>query len=274
VNDLGIDETKIAQPAIIAEGVTKEYRLFSNKRNKLVELVKERNKRNIVRALNEVSFEVEPGECLGLIGLNGSGKSTLSNMIAGTVHPTYGKITVNGVASCISVSVGLNHSLTGIENIEYKGLLLGFQPDEIKELTPKIIEFADIGDYIEQPVKYYSSGMSARLGFAISINIDPDILVIDEGLSVGDPSFTDKCLKAINAYRERGKTIVFVSHSMGTVRSFCTKILWLEYGMLRMMGETQEVCDAYQKFMVEFNKLDVKGKEAYKKSQIMIRQFN
>ena len=262
------NDIKTAQHAIIAEGVTKEYRLFSNKRNKLIELIKERNKRKVVRALNKVSFTVAPGECLGLIGLNGSGKSTLSNMIAGIVHPTYGKITVNGVASCISVSVGLNSSLTGLENIEYKGLLLGFQPDEIKELTPKIIEFADIGDYINQPVKYYSSGMSARLGFAISINIDPDILVIDEGLSVGDPSFTDKCLRAINAYRERGKTIVFVSHSMHTMKSFCTKILWLEYGMMRMIGETNTVCSEYEKFMTEFNKLDVKGKEEYKKSRL------
>ena len=262
---LDANDIKTAPPAIIAENVIKEYRLFSNKTNKLVELVKERNKRNIMRALNNVSFSVERGECLGLIGLNGSGKSTLSNIIAGTVHPTYGKITVDGEASCISVSVGLNRNLTGLENIEYKGLLLGFQPDEIKELTPKIIEFADIGDYIYQPVKYYSSGMSARLGFAISININPDVLVIDEGLSVGDPSFNDKCLNAINQYRERGKTIVFVSHSMGTVKSFCTKILWLEYGMLRMIGETKEVCDEYQKFMNHFNKMDNAGRETYKK---------
>ena len=255
-----------SQHAILAERVTKEYRLFSNKGNKLIELVRQKNKRTIMSALRDISFSVTPGECLGLVGLNGSGKSTLANIIAGTVQPTYGRISVNGEASCISVSVGLNQNLTGIENIEYKGLLLGFAPDTIADLTPKIAEFADIGNYIYQPVKYYSSGMSARLGFAISINIDPEILIIDEGLSVGDSSFTDKCLQAMNEYRKRDRTIVFVSHSLSTIRSFCTKVLWLEYGFMRMIGETQEVCDAYQDFVIAYSKMDADERNAYKAS--------
>ena len=250
--------------AIAADKLTKQYRLFSNKTNKLIELVRERNKRVIMNALNNVSFSLEKGECLGLVGLNGSGKSTLANIISGIVLPSSGTIQVNGEAACISVSVGLSNNLTGIENIEYKCLLLGFRPDFIKDIIPKIVEFADVGEYIYQPVKYYSSGMSARLGFAISINIDPDILVIDEGLSVGDPSFTDKCLKAMNEYRERGKTIVFVSHAMATVQSFCSKVLWLEYGKMKHFGEAKEVCKDYKGFMNKFNKMTPAEKAEYK----------
>jgi len=258
-----------SKDVIIAKNVSKKYRLFTNKRNKLLELVFRKGQISIMHALRDVSFTVKQGECLGLLGLNGSGKSTLANLIAGITTPTGGQIEVHGEASSISVSVGLNPELTGLENIEYKGLLLGFTPAQMAELTPKIIEFADIGDYVEQPVKYYSSGMSARLGFAISININPDILVIDEGLSVGDPSFTDKCLNAMNAYREQGKTIVFVSHSMPTVESFCTKALWLEYGALRMDGDVKEVCAAYKEFMAMFNKMGAAERDAYKKSRLM-----
>jgi teichoic acid transport system ATP-binding protein len=256
---------------IDADNVTKEYRLFTNKSNKLVELIRLKNKRTIVNALYNVSFQLEKGECLGLVGLNGSGKSTLSNIIAGLVQPTYGSIAVKGDASCISVNVGLNPAMTGLENIEYKGYLMGFNRNEIIEMTPKVIEFADIGDYIYQPVKYYSSGMSARLGFAISINIDPDILVIDEGLSVGDQTFTDKCLSAMDVYRQKGKTIVFVSHSLQTVESFCTKAMWLEYGEMRIFGEVSEVCAEYKEFMSYFNNLGHDERIAYKRGKLESR---
>lgn len=252
--------------AIVANKLTKQYRLFSNKTNKLVELVRERNKRIIKHALKDISFALEKGECLGLVGLNGSGKSTLANIIAGILQPSYGQITMNGEAACVSVNAGLSPNLTGVENIKYKCLLLGFHPNEIKELTPQIIEFADIGTYINQPVKYYSSGMSARLGFAISININPDILVIDEGLSVGDPSFTDKCLAAMNEFRNQGKTVVFVSHAIPTIKSFCTQALWLEYGNARMLGSTTDVCSAYSEFMVDFNKLSTAEKDEYRQA--------
>ena len=253
------------EDSIIVKNVFKEYKLFTNTRNKLLELVFKRNQVTIMHALRDVSFSVQKGECLGLLGLNGSGKSTLANLMSGITTPSSGTVEIYGEASNVSVSVGLNPNLTGIENIEYKGLLLGFSPAKIEELKPHIIEFADIGDYINQPIKYYSSGMSARLGFAISININPDILVIDEGLSVGDPSFTAKCLAAMNAYRERGKTIVFVSHSMPTMESFCTKALWLEYGSLRMHGGVKDVCKAYKDFMAAYNKMSVSEKEEYKK---------
>ena len=254
--------------SIIAKNITKEYRLFSNKKNKLVEIVKERNKRNIMRAVEDISFELQEGECLGLLGLNGSGKSTLSNIISGLVEPTYGEIKVNGEVASISVSVGLNGNLTGLENIEYKGLLLGFSPLEIKNIIPKIIDFADIGEYIYQPVKYYSSGMRARLGFSISINVEPDVLVIDEGLSVGDSSFSDKCLTAMNEYRKNGKTIIFVSHSINQIKEFCTKSLWLEYGKLKAFGNVVDIVKEYNDFLIFFNKLNQEERNKYKESKI------
>jgi teichoic acid transport system ATP-binding protein len=237
--------------AVLAENITKKYWLFSNKRNKLVELLFKRDRMTAKDALKNVSFEIKKGESMGLLGLNGSGKTTLANIIAGIVQPTMGRMVVNGEASCVSVSIGLNRNLTGMENIRYKGLLLGFTASQINEMTSDIVAFSDIGTYIDQPVKYYSSGMAARLGFAISINIDPDILVIDEGLSVGDQSFMDKCLGAMNAYRERGKTIVFVSHNLSMVENFCTKAMWLDSGNLRMLGETKEVCGAYRKWIAD-----------------------
>lgn len=253
--------------AIDARGVSKSYRLFSNKSNKLVELVRNKNKRTIIHALREMSFQVNKGECLGLMGLNGSGKSTLANMIAGTVTPSSGQMIVNGEAACISVSVGLNPGLTGKENIEYKGLLLGFSPAQIKEMIPKVIEFADIGDYINQPVKYYSSGMSARLGFAISINVNPEVLVIDEGLSVGDQGFTDKCLVAMNEYRARGNTIIYVSHTITAIREFCDKAIWLEYGHMKGFGDADGVCTEYHNFFKWYNELSGVEKSEFRKSR-------
>lgn len=250
--------------AIMVEKISKEYRLFNYKRNKLMELMRNKKKRTIIRALNNISFSLNPGECMGLMGFNGSGKSTLANIIAGIVIPTYGQIQVNGKAACISVNAGLSRDLTGVENIEYKGLLLGFTPREMKEVAPSIIEFADIGDYIFQPVKYYSSGMVARLGFAISININPDILIVDEGLSVGDSSFTDKCISAMNEFRSNGKTIVFVSHSPSMIKSFCTKAMWLEYGHARLFGKCNYVANEYIKFLNRYKKMTKDEKEAYR----------
>jgi teichoic acid transport system ATP-binding protein len=254
------------ETAIFAENITKTYKLFTNKKNKLFDILLRRDSIRAMHALKNISFSLDKGECLGLIGLNGSGKTTLSNIIAGVTQPTSGSIAVNGEASCVSVSAGLNQNLTGLENIEYKGLLLGFTIKDINELKPKIIEFADIGAYINQPVKYYSSGMAARLGFAISINIDPDVLVVDEGLSVGDQSFTDKCVNAMHSYRERGKTIVFVSHSIPMVESFCTKTLWLEYGTVRMYGGVAEVCGEYREFHNRYKHMNPVEREEYKRN--------
>jgi teichoic acid transport system ATP-binding protein len=158
-----------------------------------------------------------------------------------------------------------------MENIELKGLMLGMTKHEIAELTPEIIDFADIGDFIHQPVKTYSSGMKSRLGFAISINIDPDILVIDEALSVGDQTFTDKCLAKMNEFKDQGKTIFFISHSVSQVRQFCTLGLWLEFGEVREYGPVEEVAREYNKFLKWFRNLSKDQQDAFKADKLKRR---
>ncbi len=237
--------------AIVAEHITKCYYLYSGTGKRLKSFLLGRGGKPFY-ALRDISFALDKGDSLGLVGLNGSGKSTLSNIIAGLSMPTGGVISTDGVPSMIAISSGLNNYLTGRENIELKGLMLGFTMEEIRAMRPSIEEFADIGEFIDQPVKSYSSGMRARLGFAISVNINPDIMVIDEALSVGDTTFTKKCLDKMNASRQDGKTIVFVSHNTKQVKSFCDKVIWLEYGVARAFGAAEEVIPAYEAFTKQY----------------------
>lgn len=241
------------QYAIAAEHITKCYYLYSDAKKRLKGFLLGYGGKPFY-ALRDISFTLNKGDSLGLVGMNGSGKSTLSNIIAGLSMPTGGVITTNGVPSMIAISSGLNNYLTGRENIELKGLMLGFTIEEIYAMRPSIEEFADIGEFIDQPVKSYSSGMRARLGFAISVNINPDIIIIDEALSVGDTTFTQKCLDKMNSFRKEGKTIIFVSHSTRQVERFCDKVLWLEYGMARAFGESKDVIPAYESFLHQYSK--------------------
>lgn len=243
------------------KNVTKKYKMYDKPSEKIKDLFSRKERGEYHFALNNISFEVNEGEIVGIIGLNGSGKSTLSNLIAGVTIPNEGRIEINGTAALIAISSGLNPQLTGLENIELKGLMMGLTKEQIKTITPKIIEFSELGKFINQPVKTYSSGMKARLGFSISINIDPDILVIDEALSVGDQSFTDKCLAKMQEFRDAGKTIFFISHSLSQVKKFCTKALWLHYGQVREFGDIKEVASHYKAFVNEYKKLTPEEKE-------------
>ena len=256
----------MAEIAISAEHISKIYTTYSKVREKYLDffLPKEFGKR--FYALQDVSFTLEKGHSLGLVGLNGSGKSTLANLIAGASAPTTGNLTINGTVSMTSVSSGVIPALTGRENIMQKCLLLGLNKKDILRLMPEIIEFSELGDVIDQQVKTYSSGMRSKLGFAISINIDPDILVIDEALSVGDQTFTQKCLRRMRAFREQGKTIVFVSHSTPQIRRFCDQALWLEGGQVVQMGKSREIVEAYTKFIEHFNALPEEEQKAYKRN--------
>lgn len=164
----------------------------------------------------------------------------------------------------IAINAGLNQQLTGRENIELKLLMLGFTKKEIHRLEPEIIDFAELEDFIDQPVKTYSSGMKSRLGFAISVNVDPDVLVIDEALSVGDKTFTDKCMEKMNGFKQQGKTIFFISHALGQVSDFCNKAVWLEFGEVRAVGAVDEVIPAYKKFLKEFRSLSKEEKQQYR----------
>ncbi|AJG96133.1 teichoic acids export ABC transporter ATP-binding subunit TagH [Bacillus tropicus] len=244
--------------------VTKKYKMHSKNADRLKDMLYPGGFGEDFYALQNITFEANRGDVIGLIGVNGSGKSTLSNLIAGITLQTGGKITTNGQVSLIAIAAGLNNQLTGRENIELKCLMLGFTKEEIKQMTPEIIDFADIGAFIDMPVKKYSSGMKSRLGFAISVSINPDILVIDEALSVGDRTFADKCLQRMNEFKEQGKTIFFVSHSIGQVKRFCTKALWLQYGEIRGFGPIEEIMPQYETFLKEYKAMSKEEQRQFK----------
>lgn len=234
------------------KNVSKKYKMYRSNSEKILDIILPGGYGDDFYALQNISFEASTGDVIGVIGVNGAGKSTLSNLITGIIPPTTGTIDLYGETSLIAINSGLNNELSGLENIELKCLMLGFTKKQIKELTPQIIEFADIGQFIDQPVKKYSSGMKSRLGFAISVNVDPDILVIDEALSVGDQTFADKCFEKMNEFKDAGKTIFFISHSMGQVKKFCEKAMWLEAGEIKQYGAIDDVLPNYEKFLKEF----------------------
>jgi lipopolysaccharide transport system ATP-binding protein len=196
-------------------------------------------------ALSNVSFEVKRGETLGIIGCNGSGKSTLLQMICGTLSPTIGTIEVNGrVAALLELGSGFNPEFTGRENVYMNATIFGMAAKEVDEKFDEIVEFADIGEFLEQPVKTYSTGMMLRLAFAVVAHVNADILVIDEALSVGDAVFTQKCMRFIKSFQQKG-TLLFVSHDMSAVQNLCQNAIWLEKGAIKMMGASRDVTNAY-----------------------------
>ncbi|AQM59510.1 teichoic acids export ABC transporter ATP-binding subunit TagH [Clostridium baratii] len=251
--------------SVRAKNINKTYKMYTGSKQKLLDLILPKGAGKDFNALKDITFDIEKGKCIGLIGLNGAGKSTLSNILAGVSLPTSGDVEINGTPAIIAINSGMNNFLTGMENIEVKALMMGFKKEKIEEIKRNVIEFAEIGDFINQPIRTYSSGMRSRLGFAISVHMDPDILVIDEALSVGDQTFTKKCLDKMNEFKERGKTIFFVSHSIGQVKEFCDEVIWLEYGMLKEYGKSDEVIPRYQEYLNNINKMTKEEKEEYKK---------
>lgn len=213
-------------------------------------------------ALRDITLKIRRGDVVGILGTNGSGKSTLSLVLSGISDIDEGKMTVNGEQALISINTGLNNQLTGLENINVKGALLGFNKKKIQQMTEGVIEFAELGDFLYQPVKKYSSGMKSRLGFSISLALDPDIFIIDEALSVGDKGFAKKCLDRMMKLRnEKDKTILFISHSLPQVKGFCKTGLWIEGGKLMEMGPIDEVCDHYSDYVEKMNSMPNKEKK-------------
>jgi teichoic acid transport system ATP-binding protein len=251
---------------VIVENVFKKYKMHSKTSEKLLDIILPNGYGEDFYALQNISFTAEKGDVIGIVGVNGSGKSTLSNIISGVIPPTSGSVETIGQTALIAIASGLNNQLTGRENIELKCLMLGFNKNQIKELEPEIIEFADIGKFVDQPVKKYSSGMKSRLGFAISVTVNPDILVIDEALSVGDQAFAQKSKNKMMEFKEKGKTIFFVSHSMGQVKEFCEKALWLEYGEIKDYGPISEVMPKYEDFLKKYKAMSKQEQKEFREN--------
>jgi teichoic acid transport system ATP-binding protein len=253
---------------VIIKDLTKKYKLYNKQSERILDMITPKSFGEDFYGLRNVSFEAEQGDIIGLVGVNGSGKSTLANIIAGIIPETSGEVTVKGKTALIAVAAGLNNQLSGRENIELKCLMLGFSKKKIKELEPEIIEFSELGKFIDQPVKSYSSGMKSRLGFAISVTIDPDILIIDEALSVGDKAFAEKSFEKMVEFKKRGKTMFFVSHSTNQVKKFCEKILWLEYGQVRAFGSVKEVIPQFEKFFQDYKAMSKKEKKQFREEAL------
>ena len=238
--------------AITLAEVSKSYRLWG-RRSQFATLKSALLKRDVklspeqtVPALREVSFEIHRGEAFGVIGRNGSGKSTLLKLISGILKPTSGKIAVHGrIAALIELGAGFHPEITGRENIYINGIMLGLTRREIDERFDRIVAFSGIGEFLDQPVKTYSSGMYVRLGFAVAVHVDPDILLIDEVLAVGDEEFSARCIAKIQEMKLRGVTLVFVTHQLDQVRNLCDRALWLDHGLVEAIGDPMRVVDAY-----------------------------
>ena len=262
------------RPKILFSQVTKRFNLSSKQSDRIYKILSlnEKNKPYFY-PVKDLSFAILEGETIGIVGLNGSGKSTLRNLLTKIISPISGMVEINGKTSLISNSTGFNNQLTGLENIELRCLIYGYNKAETNSLKEKIIEFAGLGEYIHQPVKRYSSGMKSRLSFAVSAYINPDILIIDEALSVGDQAFYHKCVRKINSLKKKGKTIIFISHSLTQVEELCDRVIWMHSGKIEKFGETKAILFEYKSFIQWFNSLNDLQKEIYR-TELSIEQYN
>ena len=228
--------------------------------------LKNRKEVRYVEAIKDISLAIEKGESVGIIGMNGSGKSTLLKLLAGIYKPTSGKVYIKGrIASLIGLGVGFHPGFTGRENVFINGIILGLSKKEIKSKFDDIVKFAELEDYIDDPVKIYSNGMFMRLGFSVAIYVDPDILLTDEVLVVGDEYFRHKCAEKIAEFRRRGKTIVIVSHQLEAIEKWCDRVVWLDRGVIRETGDPERVINCYRKAIAEKEEkipLEIRSSEA------------
>ncbi|MCR4618257.1 MAG: ABC transporter ATP-binding protein [Lachnospiraceae bacterium] len=251
--------------AIRLTDVKKVYKLYNRPKDRLFDafgLLHGKKKPALNYALKGVDMEIKKGETVGIIGTNGSGKSTILKIITGVLYQTSGDVEINGrISALLELGAGFNMEYTGVENVYLNATMMGFSDEEIKKKLPEILEFADIGDYVYQPVKTYSSGMFVRLAFAVAINIDPEILIVDEALSVGDVFFQAKCYAKFEEFKRKGKTIVFVSHDLSSIAKYCDRVYLLNKGNLLGEGSPKEMIDLYKRVLVGLYDGDGEGKD-------------
>lgn len=244
------------QYAIRIKDVSKVYKLYDRNRDRLKDALGLTRKKVYHEhyALSHVSFDIEKGECIGIIGTNGAGKSTILKIITGVLNPTEGDVEIDGrISALLELGAGFNSEYTGIENVYLNGTMMGYSKEEIDAKLEDILSFADIGDFVYQPVKTYSSGMFVRLAFAVAINIDPEILVVDEALSVGDVFFQAKCYQKFEDFKKQGKTILFVSHDLSSISKYCDRAILLNKGTKLAEGTPKEMIDLYKKILTGSN---------------------
>lgn len=236
--------------AIQIQSLSKSYKLYDAPFDRVKEAFSNKKYSIEKRVLNDISLNIKKGDVVGIVGTNGAGKSTLLKIITGVLTPSSGEIKIDGkVSALLELGTGFNPEFTGIKNIFLNGTMMGFSHAEMEEKLQDIIDFADIGDFINQPVKVYSSGMFARLAFAVAISVEPDILIVDEALSVGDLRFQMKCMDKMKAMMDSGVTVLFVSHDINAIRRLCTKAVWLQDGEVKAYEETNRVCDKYLDYL-------------------------
>jgi len=252
-------------PIVRAEKLAKCFRIYRHPSDHLKELLSfgKRRHHEAFWAVKDVDVSIDRGICLGIIGENGSGKSTLLRMIAGVVRPTSGKVEVGGrVSALLELGAGFNPQFTGRENIYLYASILGFSDAQTRERIPSIEKFAEIGEFVDRPVKTYSSGMFVRLAFAVAIHMDPDVLIVDEALSVGDIFFQQRCIRRIQQLKHQGVTILFVSHDLDAVRSLADRVIWMDHGRIHMEGKTEEIVSKYLAAMVTRGRKEIMEEEA------------
>ncbi len=234
-------------PALVAWDLSKVYRRYARPLDSLLEMCFRRPRHTVFHALSGVSLQLNYGETLGILGDNGAGKSTLLKILAGTIRPSSGTLETFGrVSAILELGAGFHPEFSGLDNLRLGCALLGLNPEETEARIPQIVAFSELGDFVHQPVKTYSSGMYVRLAFSLMTCVDPDILIVDEALAVGDAHFQKKCMDRMHQFRDQGKALLFCSHSLYQVRHLCDRALWLDHGRVRMAGPVEAVVDAYQ----------------------------
>lgn len=268
----------MSEPAIVVDGVSKQFRLYRERAGSIKEMITNRNfgRFDEFWALQDVSFEVPQGSVYGLVGHNGSGKSSLLRLIAGIQRPTSGRITTRGrISALLELGAGFHPDLSGRENIYLNAAILGITRRETDRIIDDIIDFSGLSEFIDSPVRHYSSGMYVRLGFAVAVHVDPQILIVDEVIAVGDEEFQRRCFEHLHKLRGEGVTILFVSHGLGMVRGMCDRAAWLEHGVLRLEGNAGDVVNAYlaevnEAELARLNEADARAAEAARAARLVV----